>query len=136
VDVWLNTPRRPLEASGTSGQKVVLNGGLNLSVPDGWWAEAYDGLNGFAIGRGETHTSTDTHDRRDAEALYRTLWREVIPLYYDRDRDGLPRAWIARMKRAIRTLGWRFHADRMVMDYVLRCYLPAAAGTSSDMSRA
>jgi starch phosphorylase len=135
VDVWLNTPRRPLEASGTSGQKVVLNGGLNLSVLDGWWAEAYDGSNGFAIGRGETHTSTEKHDRRDAEALSHTLWQEVIPLYYERDRDGLPRAWVARMKRAIRTLGWRFHADRMVMDYVLKCYLPAAAGTSSDMSR-
>jgi starch phosphorylase len=135
VDVWLNTPRRPLEASGTSGQKVVLNGGLNLSVLDGWWAEAYDGANGFAVGMGETHTSTETHDRRDALALAAVLREEVVPLYYQRDRDGLPRAWIARMKHAIRTLGWRFNADRMVMDYVLKCYLPAAGGTSSDMSR-
>ena len=103
VDVWLNTPRRPLEASGTSGQKVVLNGGLNLSILDGWWAEAYDGHNGFAIGRGETHSSIDRHDARDAEALARVLRDEVIPLYYDRDSDGLPRRWIARMKRAIRT---------------------------------
>jgi starch phosphorylase len=133
VDVWLNTPRRPLEASGTSGQKVVLNGGLNLSVLDGWWAEAYDGRNGFAIGRGETHTSTDVHDLRDAEALVTTLRDEVIPLYYDRDRDGLPRRWIARMKRAIRTLGWRFSADRMVTDYVVKAYIPAAGGTSSEM---
>ena len=133
VDVWLNTPRRPLEASGTSGQKVVLNGGLNLSVLDGWWAEAYDGHNGFAIGRGETHTSTDVHDARDAEALVRVLRDEVIPLYYDRDSDGLPRRWIARMKRAIRTLGWRFSADRMVTDYVLKAYIPAAGGTSSEM---
>jgi starch phosphorylase len=133
VDVWLNTPRRPLEASGTSGQKVVLNGGLNLSILDGWWAEAYDGHNGFAIGRGETHTSTDRHDARDAEALVQVLRSEVIPLYYDRDSDGLPRRWIARMKRAIRTLGWRFSADRMVTDYVLKAYIPAAGGTSSEM---
>ncbi len=135
VDVWLNNPRRPLEASGTSGQKVVLNGGLNLSILDGWWAEAYDGLNGFAIGMGETHTSIQVHDSRDGEALAKTLRDEVIPLYYNRDRDGLPRNWIARMKRAIRTLGWRFSADRMVMDYVLNSYIPAAGGTSCDVRR-
>ncbi|HET6207100.1 MAG TPA: alpha-glucan family phosphorylase, partial [Terracidiphilus sp.] len=117
VDVWLNNPRRPLEASGTSGQKVVLNGGLNLSVLDGWWAEAYDGLNGFAIGSGRTHTNVEVHDKRDGEDLYRVLRDEVIPLYYDRDHDGLPRGWIKRMKRTIRTLGWRFNADRMVIDY-------------------
>src|SRR5467141_393901 len=114
VDVWLNNPRRPLEASGTSGQKVVLNGGLNLSVLDGWWAEAYDGLNGFAIGTGRTHTNWDLHDARDGEDLYRTLRDKVIPLYYQRDRDGLPRGWIKRMKRTIRTLGWLFNANRMV----------------------
>jgi starch phosphorylase len=133
VDVWLNNPRRPLEASGTSGQKVVLNGGLNLSILDGWWAEAYDGLNGFAIGTGRTHTSMDVHDRRDGEDLYRVLREEVIPLFYQRDRDGLPRGWIKRMKRTIRTLGWRFNANRMVMDYTLKCYIPAAGGASSDM---
>jgi starch phosphorylase len=131
VDVWLNNPRRPLEACGTSGQKVVLNGGLNLSVLDGWWAEAYDGLNGFAIGGGETHAAIDVHDRRDGQSLLNVLRDEVIPLYYERDRDGLPREWIARIKRAIRTLGWRFSADRMVMDYVLQAYIPAAGGTSS-----
>src|SRR5580658_9727903 len=91
VDVWLNNPRRPLEASGTSGQKVVLNGGLNLSVLDGWWAEAYDGLNGFAIGTGRTHLDMDVHDSRDGDDLYRVLQEEVIPLYYQRDSDGLPR---------------------------------------------
>jgi starch phosphorylase len=133
VDVWLNNPRRPLEASGTSGQKVVLNGGLNLSVLDGWWAEAYDGLNGFAIGTGRTHSNMNVHDTRDGEDLYRVLREEVIPLYYQRDRDGLPRGWIKRMKRTIRTLGWRFNADRMVKDYTLKCYLPAAGGTSSEM---
>ncbi|MGD0893629.1 MAG: alpha-glucan family phosphorylase [Terracidiphilus sp.] len=133
VDVWLNNPRRPLEASGTSGQKVVLNGGLNLSVLDGWWAEAYDGLNGFAIGNGRTHSNMDVHDSRDGEDLYRVLRDELIPLFYNRDRDGLPRGWIKRMKRTIRTLGWRFNADRMVMDYTLKCYIPAAGGTSSEI---
>jgi len=133
VDVWLNNPRRPLEASGTSGQKVVLNGGLNLSVLDGWWAEAYDGLNGFAIGTGRTHSNMDAHDSRDGADLYKVLKEEVIPLYYQRDRDGLPRGWIKRMKRTIRTLGWRFNADRMVMDYTMKCYIPAAGGKSSDM---
>jgi starch phosphorylase len=136
VDVWLNNPRRPLEASGTSGQKVVLNGGLNLSVLDGWWAEAYDGMNGFAIGTGRTHSDMNVHDTRDGEDLQRTLREEVIPLYYQRDRDGVPRGWIKRMKRTIRTLGWRFNADRMVMDYTLKCYVPAAGGTSSDMRSA
>jgi starch phosphorylase len=133
VDVWLNTPRRPLEASGTSGQKVVLNGGLNLSILDGWWAEAYDGTNGFAIGSGEMHSSTDVQDERDAVALYQVLEDEVVPIYYDRDPGGLPRGWLARMKRSIGTLGWRFSADRMVMDYVRNCYLPAAGGVSSEM---
>jgi glycogen phosphorylase len=90
---------------GTSGQKVVLNGGLNFSVLDGWWAEAYDGQNGFAIGSGDTHTMADLHDVRDGKALVTVLRDEVIPLYDDRDQGGLPRRWIARMKRAIRTLG-------------------------------
>jgi starch phosphorylase len=133
VDVWLNCPRRPLEACGTSGQKVVLNGGLNCSVLDGWWAEAYDGLNGFAIGTGESHTSIEVTDARDADAMLRVLHQQVIPLYYHRDADGLPREWIARMKRAIRTLGWRFSADRMVADYVTKAYVPAAGGTSSEL---
>jgi starch phosphorylase len=135
VDVWLNNPRRPLEASGTSGQKVVLNGGLNLSILDGWWAEAYDSLNGFAIGTGRTHSNMSVHDTRDGEDLYRVLREQVIPLYYQRDHDGLPRGWIKRMKRTIRTLGWRFNANRMVMDYTLKCYIPAAGGTSGDMRR-
>jgi starch phosphorylase len=131
VDVWINNPRRPLEACGTSGQKIVLNGGLNLSILDGWWAEAYDGLNGFAIGMGEMHSSVDVHDARDADALLTVLRDVVVPLYYARDPDGLPRSWISRMKRAIRTLGWRFSADRMVKDYLLKAYIPAAGGTSS-----
>jgi starch phosphorylase len=131
VDVWLNNPRRPLEASGTSGMKVVLNGGLNLSVLDGWWAEAYDGTNGFAIGKGLTHSSVEVHDRLDGEALHRVLSEEVVPIYYQRCADGLPRSWIARMKAAMRTLGWRFSADRMVLNYLENCYVPAAGGRSS-----
>jgi len=133
VDVWLNNPRRPLEASGTSGQKVVLNGGLNLSVLDGWWAEAYDGTNGFAIGKGTSHVSDDISDVRDAADLYRVLEDEVIPLYYERDVDGLPREWIKRMQRSVGTLAWRFSAHRMVMDYVKSAYLPAAGGVSCEM---
>jgi starch phosphorylase len=133
ADVWLNNPRRPLEASGTSGQKAVLNGGLNLSILDGWWAEAYDGSNGFAIGTGRTHADDDVQDERDARSLLETLQKDVIPMYYSRNQDGLPRAWIRRMKRAIRTLGWRFNADRMLMDYVTNCYVPAAGGTSCEM---
>ena len=106
VDVWLNNPRRPLEASGTSGMKVVLNGGLNLSMLDGWWAEAYDGRNGFAIGQGETHVSTDVHDSRDRDSLIEVLRNEVVPLYYDRDRDGVPRAgWRASSAPCARWAG-------------------------------
>jgi starch phosphorylase len=136
VDVWLNNPRRPQEASGTSGQKVVLNGALNFSVLDGWWAEAYDGTNGFAIGQGRTHAVPSIQDERDYRSLIETLTREVIPLYYKRDSSGLPREWIARQKNAFRTLAWRFNADRMVMDYAQRSYLPAAGGLSCWMPRA
>ena len=134
VDVWLNNPRRPLEASGTSGQKVVLNGGLNCSILDGWWAEAFDGRNGFAIGRGETHAQDEITDQRDAAALYNVLEKEVIPLFYDRDSDGLPREWIRMMKNSISSLAWRFSAHRMVMDYARACYVPAAGGVSCDMA--
>lgn len=134
VDVWLNNPRRPLEASGTSGQKVVLNGGLNLSILDGWWAEAFDGQNGFAIGTGQIHTNQEIQDQRDAQALIEVMYEEVVPLYYERDKDDVPQGWIRRMKRAVRTLGWRFNADRMVMDYVRECYIPAAGSLSCDMT--
>ncbi len=134
VDVWLNNPRRPLEASGTSGQKVVLNGGLNLSVLDGWWAEAYDGRNGFAIGSGTSHVSDDITDERDRRSLYETLEQRVIPIYYDRDVDGLPRHWIQMMMNSISSLAWRFSAHRMVMDYTTTAYVPAAGGLSCDMT--
>ena len=130
VDVWLNNPRRPLEASGTSGEKVVLNGGLNLSILDGWWAEAYDGVNGFAIGKGSSHVSDEVTDSRDADYLYEVLENEVVPAFYLRDVDGLPQDWIHRMISSISTLAWRFSSDRMVMDYARSCYVPAAGGLS------
>jgi starch phosphorylase len=135
VDVWMNNPRRPQEASGTSGEKALFNGALNLSILDGWWAEAYDGLNGFAIGDGTTHVSPEEQDRRDAESLYRVLEEQVVPLYYDRDDHGVPHGWVARVKQSLRTLGWRFNTDRMLMDYTRECYLPAAGTTSCEMPK-
>ena len=134
VDVWLNNPRRPLEASGTSGMKAVLNGGLNCSILDGWWAEAYNGKNGFAIGNGTQHVDDAITDERDATQLFDVLSNEVVPLFYDRDADGLPRGWIDSMIDSIATLAARFSAHRMVQDYVKHCYLPAAGGLSSEMS--
>lgn len=133
VDLWLNNPRRPLEASGTSGQKVVLNGGLNCSILDGWWAEAYNGANGFAIGNGRSHNDDTITDKRDALALYNTLENQVIPMFYDRDADGLPTRWIKHMMNSISTLAWRFSSHRMVVDYAMQGYLPAAGGSSCQM---
>jgi starch phosphorylase len=135
VDVWLNNPRRPLEASGTSGQKTVLNGGLNCSILDGWWAEAYDGSNGFAIGKGTSHADDRITDKRDAEYLYQTIEESVIPIFYNRDRDGVPRQWIKRMMNSISTLAWRFSSHRMVMDYARQVYVPAAGGLSCEMKK-
>ena len=123
VDVWLNVPRRPLEASGTSGEKVAMNGGLNLSILDGWWLEAYDGTNGFAIGSNiDVEEGVDV-DLADAESLYRVLEEEVVPLYYEREADGLPHKWITMMKRAIQTLGPDYNSDRMVDEYARKIYL-------------
>lgn len=122
VDVWLNVPRRPLEASGTSGEKVAMNGGLNFSVLDGWWLEGYDGTNGFAIGGTPADGDAELVDLGDAESLYRVLEQEVIPTYYERDQNDLPRKWIAMMKRSIVTLVPEFNSDRMVAEYARKIY--------------
>jgi starch phosphorylase len=122
-DLWLNLPRPPLEASGTSGMKAVINGGLNLSVLDGWWAEAYDGTNGWAL-PGEASHDAWTQDARDAGTLYRLLEQEVVPAFYDRDADGIPRAWLTRVRASLRTLAPAFTAGRMLADYVERIYAP------------
>ncbi len=121
VDVWMNVPRRPMEASGTSGEKVAINGGLNFSVLDGWWLEGYDGDNGFAIGD-LSETGEAEMDRADAESMYRVLTDEVIQRFYERDAGGLPRRWISMMKRSIQTLVPRFSSDRMVAEYAERIY--------------
>lgn len=121
VDVWMNVPRRPMEASGTSGQKVAINGGLNFSVLDGWWLEGYEGDNGFAIGDLSELTPAEA-DRREAESMYRMLTEEVVPRYYDRDEQNIPRAWVAMMKRSMQTLVPLFSSDRMVAEYAERIY--------------
>jgi starch phosphorylase len=126
VDVWLNTPRRPYEASGTSGMKVVPNGGLNLSVLDGWWNEAYRPTVGWAIGSGQESAHAGYQDQLDAESLYSLLENEIVPLFYSRDGDGLPRGWIAMMKESIKVLAPTFSGDRMVKQYTETFYLPAA----------
>jgi len=126
VDVWLNTPRRPNEASGTSGQKAALNGVLNFSVLDGWWREGYNGSNGWAIGSEIDYQDTEIQDQKDAESLYDILENEIIPAYYqDRTADGLPTEWISRMKECMRTLGPQFSMRRMVKEYSEGLYLPA-----------
>lgn len=132
VDVWLNTPRRPNEASGTSGQKAALNGVLNFSVLDGWWREGFNGRNGWAIGDDIDHADQSYQDRMDAESLYNVLENEIIPLYYKRSADNLPVEWIAWMKESIRTLAPQFSLRRMLKEYSDRLYLPAMNGLVVD----
>jgi len=129
ADVWLNVPRRPLEASGTSGMKAAVNGALNLSVLDGWWAEGYSPECGWAIGSGEQYDDPEENDAVEAEALYTLLEREVIPAFYARDSSGRPREWTAMMTASIRRLGGEFNTGRMVRDYAERAYIPAHVAT-------
>jgi starch phosphorylase len=128
VDLWLNTPRRPLEASGTSGQKAGLNGVPSFSVLDGWWGEGYDGQNGWTIGQEQEYPDEATQDEADALSFYRTLEEEIVPLFYSRDGDDVPRGWLARMRAAMASIGPAFSLNRMLKEYVIRFYVPA--GTS------
>jgi starch phosphorylase len=124
-DVWLNNPVRLLEASGTSGMKVTPNGGINCSILDGWWPEAYDGTNGWAIGDERLHESEEYQEQVEAATLYDLLEREIVPMFYDRGTDGLPRRWIAKMKASMRTCCSQFSANRMVREYAAQLYVPA-----------
>ena len=125
VDLWLNNPRRPLEASGTSGQKVPLNGGVNCSILDGWWCEGYTPRVGFAFGKTEPYEDLNQQDRDDSSAMYRVLEKEVVPLYYQRDRGGLPRRWLRMVKAAIASTAPTFSSSHMVLEYVRNLYVPA-----------
>jgi starch phosphorylase len=126
VDVWINTPRRPWEACGTSGMKVLVNGGINLSVRDGWWDEAYAPELGWALDDGREYSDEQTRDARDAEMLYDLLEREVIPEFYARDEQGVPTAWVARMRESMAQLTPRYSTNRAVREYTEQHYLPAA----------
>jgi alpha-glucan phosphorylase-like protein len=123
-DVWLNNPRRPLEASGTSGMKAGCHGCLNLSILDGWWREGFDGTNGFAIGEDSHPDSVEQQDRTDSANLYKVLTQEVVPLFFDRDAQAIPRKWIQRIRRAMATLVPQFTTDRMVREYAQKYYAP------------
>jgi starch phosphorylase len=134
VDVWINTPKRPWEASGTSGMKVLVNGGLNLSVLDGWWAEAYSPGVGWAIGDGQEHGDDPAWDRADADALYAVLENEIIPEFYNRDEHGIPRSWVARIRDSMAMLTPAFSANRTVRQYTEQHYIPCAKAYAARAS--
>ena len=125
VDVWLNTPRRPLEASGTSGMKVVANSGLNLSVLDGWWAEGFNGENGWAISENKTLYNEFEQDESDSHSLYQLLEDEIVPLYYTKDKKGIPSGWTEKMKTSMASIIPRFNTDRMLKEYMEKMYSPS-----------
>jgi glycogen phosphorylase len=131
ADIWLNTPRRPLEASGTSGMKAAANGALNLSILDGWWCEGYTPENGWAIGSGEIYADPEEQDYIESEALYHCLEKEIIPLFYDRDQFRIPRDWVAKMKNSMRDLGSVFNTHRMLTEYMIDFYSPASQAFTS-----
>ncbi|HEX7375406.1 MAG TPA: alpha-glucan family phosphorylase [Steroidobacteraceae bacterium] len=135
VDVWINTPRRPWEASGTSGMKVLVNGGLNLSELDGWWAEAYAPDLGWALGDGREHDDVAAWDAAEADQLFDLLEREVVPQFYERDRNGIPTAWVARIRASLARLTPRFSSNRMLAEYLEQLYLPAAAAHEQRIAR-
>jgi starch phosphorylase len=126
VDLWISTPLRPWEACGTSGMKVLVNGGLNLSELEGWWGEAYAPEFGWAIGDGKEHNADPVHDAAEADALYECLEREAIPAFYTRDERGVPVEWVARMRESMSKLTTRFSSNRMVREYTEHCYLRGA----------
>jgi len=124
VDVWLNNPRRPMEASGTSGEKASVNGVINFSILDGWWAEGYDGTNGWAIGTNATYDSNEEQDKADTNSMYNTLENKIIPMYYTKDKNGISKDWLKYMKNSIKTTGGKYSTSRMVVDYVKDLYMP------------
>jgi len=125
ADVWMNTPRRPMEASGTSGMKVAFNGGLNLSILDGWWCEGYQGNNGWAIGKGEVYADLEYQNQVESGALYDLLEKEVVPLFYQSAADGIPRDWVTMVKSSMQSLCPVFSTDRMVEEYAQLFYIPS-----------
>ena len=135
ADIWLNTPRRPWEASGTSGMKVLKNGGLNVSELDGWWMEGFDPRCGWALGDGESHGDDAQWDTREAEQLYDLLEREIVPRFYDRDAAGLPREWLKMMRASIEELTPKFSAERMVREYTETLYAPAAEAYTERVAK-